>query len=800
MLRPSGSIGIPGKLNLIHSYRNLSRIRDSRNHLQLPNCALAEFLSQADKERISPEPVGVVKRRGGEEEMNLSKYLIGDRYAAALSKGIKCLPKLSKLNMSGNRLSDKGAQAILAGLNPACTKTLDLSYNSLSIQTVDMLATMMGKPLFRLEVLHLEGNKLRDRGVAQLLKALTDCDSLQELNLSKTSLGDNGAIAVGSYLKDSKQLRKLDLHWNLIKAVGGSVLFKGLACNTSLKVLDVSWNALCHPQDFQIGTTIAAAFRKHPNLYHVDLSHNQLSEEDCAAVNCGLSENHSIAGIHMQGNDAKVDALGFVNPKGGCSVPSEAHVFVRILGESPASSMWRPSTNCWLCEGWSEVEFLYSASQVPPLPVYLHLSFEAYAPYLLTESSDGVLREYRMCPPGEVRFFFTEGSSQRTSPNYPTCLLAVPLLGPFEYSEEVRQSGYVDVVNTLLVRKSRTLGDLHLERRAKPRPVVRKRNSEEVKPTWTLPISVFREYKFEDEDLLSRCFEFDWEHSKLPKLLKYSDETNALKLLLWKHYKGFKETYKYFSCFSPQGYVFCIALNAFTDLCTQCGLASAMKLSDIDFQFKATNYTEVRSNPRNPTNALIRHQFMEIFVRLAVDKYVKTGLEKRPSVAVERLINEHLEGLFERFDANRWRWSRYLTEDCDKVFKAHLPILQLIFQTNSRLQVKPGQRPFMSLPEFQLICASAGLLNETFASRDIDFCFNLSMMTQVDEVDSERHCQMSLVEFLEALGRVAEMGKYAGQDQALHLSLTIITKKLVGLCPRTVREKFQQGRDVTEEL
>jgi hypothetical protein len=41
---------------------------------------------------------------------------------------------------------------------------------------------------------------------------------------------------------------------------------------------------------------------------------------------------------------------------------------------------------------------------------------------------------------------------------------------------------------------------------------------------------------------------------------------------------------------------------------------------------------------------------------------------------------------------------------------------------------------------------------------------------------------------------------YAGQDKALHLSLAIALRKLLGLCPRNVREKFQQGRDLTEEL
>lgn len=29
----------------------------------------------------------------------------------------------------------------------------------------------------------------------------------------------------------------------------------------------------------------------------------------------GLKENHSILGIHMLGNEAKVDQLGFVDPK-----------------------------------------------------------------------------------------------------------------------------------------------------------------------------------------------------------------------------------------------------------------------------------------------------------------------------------------------------------------------------------------------------------------------------------------------------------------------------------------------------
>lgn len=39
---------------------------------------------------------------------------------------------------------------------------------------------------------------------------------------------------------------------------------------------------------------------------------------------------------------------------------------------------------------------------------------------------------------------------------------------------------------------------------------------------------------------------------------------------------------------------------------------------------------------------------------------------------------------------------------------------------------------------------------------DIPLCFNLAMMTQLDEVDSERCAEMSFVEFMEAFARLAE--------------------------------------------
>jgi len=50
------------------------------------------------------------------------------------------------------------------------------------------------------------------------------------------------------------------------------------------------------------------------NLLHLDLSYNHFGQNDIKAIGDGLKENHTLLGIHMQGNRAKVDLLGFVEP------------------------------------------------------------------------------------------------------------------------------------------------------------------------------------------------------------------------------------------------------------------------------------------------------------------------------------------------------------------------------------------------------------------------------------------------------------------------------------------------------
>ena len=101
--------------------------------------------------------------------------------------------------------------------------------------------------------------------------------------------------------------------------------------------------------------------------------------------------------------------------------------------------------------------------------------------------------------------------------------------------------------------------------------------------------------------------------------------------------------------------------------------------------------------------------------------------------------------------------------------------------------MKPGDKPFMMCDEFTSIWQSADLLSDNFTDRDISICFFQGMMTQVNEVDKDRHLKASMVEFLEQFSRACdivsltelEARKALGEDleESFSLSASHITEE-----------------------
>ena len=56
-------------------------------------------------------------------------------------------------------------------------------------------------------------------------------------------------------------------------------------------------------------------FKSNKGLVHVDISCCNFGTKDIEKINEGLKHNHRILGIHILGNKAKSDGLGFLEPE-----------------------------------------------------------------------------------------------------------------------------------------------------------------------------------------------------------------------------------------------------------------------------------------------------------------------------------------------------------------------------------------------------------------------------------------------------------------------------------------------------
>ena len=68
------------------------------------------------------------------------------------------------------------------------------------------------------------------------------------------------------------------------------------------------------------------------------------------------------------------------------------------------------------------------------------------------------------------------------------------------------------------------------------------------------------------------------------------------------------------------------------------------------------------------------------------------------------------------------------------------------------------------MDEFVQMLGDANLLNEFFGNRECGPLWNISMMTNRDELGNERHLNMTFVEFCEAIARVADKFDMANME------------------------------------
>lgn len=208
----------------------------------------------------------------------------------------------------------------------------------------------------------------------------------------------------------------------------------------------------------------------------------------------------------------------------------------------------------------------------------------------------------------------------------------------------------------------------------------------------------------------------------------------------------------------------------------------------MDLVLTSTNYTEVKNNPLNPSNSMVRYKFMEVLVRIAADKYVRRKKTKGIVEALAQVLDTVIP-VYREYDTEEWRWSRYLCEDVDLVLKQYKPILDYVYNRFSGRKAKPHQKPYMSKEEWSDVCSFSNLINDQFPARETDLVYSLAMSIHIDELTQSKHMEMTFVEFLEAFARACEKACLNhSDDQPLSVKIRNAIPALCKLCPKCLYE------------
>ncbi|CAG9334437.1 unnamed protein product [Blepharisma stoltei] len=803
----SNSSGSPdnasAKLNFFESYKKIGKETERVEFRKMKQSPEIAFLKEIDKGGLSPKPFGLIKSgtpqsrssksRSPQSKSPQSKGSVvgsfdlrnigmGDTYAKAFSKGIKHIPQVEELNLKENRLSEKGALKILSKLVEKKTKYLVLTGNHLGEQSVQKIVEILDNPKSYLKHLSLENTKLSESAIIQLCNSLKENTTLTRLNLAKNEIRNGAVKAIGEMLSKNYGLRYLDLHWNLIRGDEAIYLFNGLEQNRYLRHLDLSWNAIGNSTNLEIINSIGKAFKENTLLIHADLSYNNFNLQECEILGKFLYDNHTLIGLHMLGNDCKINSKGFIIPM-KCRKEKDAHNFQRVINEPTFMIHNEESSNCWICERWVEAEFTVKSEKA----AFLHLECDGFAGELMENNNNGTFYIKRVVPPGVLKFFYSNENgviALEDTPSEPYDKPIEVIIGANKKVLETVNVSYAEGIvcdpRNLFETQIRIPGTTYTI--SKPPPA----EPEEIiyeRIIWDISISSFKDYKFDTEQRLQANFETDFKHSRINKFVKDPLDVMNSKECLEKVYHQFKETYRHLAALGGND-LFCFGSNIFSDFLTQCNVFDEnFGINDLGICWNATKCQRSKCEAVIG-NRLSKHEFMEIIARIANDKYVRNNLCKNTAEALQRLFDESLIPIMSQFDTNRWRMEKYCCEEVDLELKVYKPIFDEIFRLYTG-KIFCQSKGFMSLDEFRNLCIESGLLND---SREIDFCAYKAIMCHKEEILEKKHVKLSYVEFLEAICRVFD--QCGNKNEKLRDKVRAGVTQLINLCSDAIKGSF----------
>ena len=301
---------------IYRSYRDICR-----KHYVKESSPSFAFIKSCEKEKIICNPLGLLKRRGDENSLEMNNQHIGDRYVNCLSSSLKYANHLNTLEMSNNHLTDISLEKLSFNIkqNEKLFRNLiklNLSFNNIGEKGVENLIDFIEDQNCQLENINLEGNNLGDKNINNL------CDSISQslgsriscINLGKNKITKDAEQGLLCLTDKCSELVTLILRNNQINNLLASKMMINIKNLYSLKMLDLSWNIigdhLIYPVLFEevvnyypnpknvfnnftldkTKTNMKIIFNKNPLLKTIDINPSSKSKNNKKQIEQGLNQ------------------------------------------------------------------------------------------------------------------------------------------------------------------------------------------------------------------------------------------------------------------------------------------------------------------------------------------------------------------------------------------------------------------------------------------------------------------------------------------------------------------------------
>ena len=299
--------------------------------------------------------------------------------------------------------------------------------------------------------------------------------------------------------------------------------------------------------------------------------------------------------------------------------------------------------------------------------------------------------------------------------------------------------------------------------------------------------SVFAPWKQDDFGVLKKCLDHDRRYWKVAsKVVKDREDRQAVEAAVARHLPLLKALHLHMAASS--------GFPATTEpewrkLQARCRfLDASVKQSAIDNHFYAVNF-EGEAQDDNPDRALIRFEFVELLVRVAKEKYFRTGACATVAEAFEKLLATNVSPLC-REEVHAWqgfREDKLYTLEVNDVLQTNKEGIRKVYDYYVS---QVGTQKLMTLENVKDLFM--GRCDIELKIEDVMYNFAMSKMTCADEngEGTFKYAHLYYVEFLEMIGRVAHF-RFKGSEMEglpLHEQIEHVLDGLFMFIPKLKRK------------